>query len=77
MATLSGGQKSRVVFATLTMEQPHILLLDEPTNHLDYQTIVALIEALQNFTGGLVISSHSQQLITEYRAALLEQSGKF
>ena|SRR3990167_143809 len=71
MATLSGGQKSRVVFASLTMEQPHILLLDEPTNHLDYQTIIALIEALQKFTGGLIISSHSQQLINSLEGAEL------
>ena len=65
MKLLSGGQKSRVVFATLTMKQPHLLVLDEPTNHLDYPTICALISALETYTGGIIVVSHNQQLVRE------------
>ena len=43
---LSGGQKARVVFTSISLGNPHILLLDEPTNHLDMQSIDALSDAL-------------------------------
>jgi len=52
---LSGGQKARVVLAAISLSQPHILLLDEPTNNLDMQSIDALAEALDAFTGGVVL----------------------
>lgn len=58
LTLLSGGQKSRVSFAMITYEAPHILLLDEPTNHLDYDAINALIESLKGYKGGLVVISH-------------------
>ncbi|KAE8663806.1 ABC transporter F family member 4 [Hibiscus syriacus] len=64
IAKLSGGQKARVVFTSISMSKPHILLLDEPTNHLDMQSIDALAEALDEFTGGVVLVSHDSRLIS-------------
>jgi len=62
--TLSGGQKSRVIFAALSLSQPHIMLLDEPTNHLDIDTVDVLSKALNEFTGGVILISHDERLLT-------------
>jgi ATP-binding cassette subfamily F protein 3 len=61
--TLSGGQKSRVAFAVITWQKPHVMLLDEPTNHLDIDTVEALIHALNQWEGGLLVVSHDQHFI--------------
>ncbi|KAI8911173.1 P-loop containing nucleoside triphosphate hydrolase protein, partial [Entophlyctis helioformis] len=63
IGTLSGGQKSRVVFAWMAMSNPHVLILDEPTNHLDMDSIDALAAALREFKGGLAIVSHDEQFL--------------
>ena len=63
MSTLSGGQKSRVAFAQIMWQKPHLLLLDEPTNHLDLDAVEALIHALLNFDGGLLVISHDEHLV--------------
>jgi len=63
MKTMSDGMKTRVVMLLITFVNPHVLLLDEPTNHLDMQCIDALANAINNFSGGLVLVSHDFRLI--------------
>merc|ERR1740117_1843210 len=63
MGTFSDGQKARVVFALMSLSNPHLLLLDEPTNHLDMSCIDALAEAINKFSGGTVLVSHDFRLI--------------
>ncbi|KAH7731887.1 ABC transporter [Aphelenchoides avenae] len=63
IVTLSGGQKSRLAFACLAMQQPSYLIMDEPTNHLDVETVDALGKALNEFKGGVVLVSHDERLI--------------
>lgn len=67
---LSGGQKARVVFASLALKRPHVLLLDEPTNHLDLESVEALIDGLKAFTGGVLLISHDARLISALECEL-------
>lgn len=62
--TLSGGQKSRVALAVITYQRPHILMLDEVSNHLDIESIDAIIAALNDFSGGVLLITHDARLIS-------------
>lgn len=63
LSLLSGGQKSRVAFACLSLTNPHILVLDEPSNHLDIEAMDALSLALRNFQGGVLMVSHDVTML--------------
>jgi ATP-binding cassette subfamily F protein 3 len=63
IAPFSGGEKARLVFATLVYQKPNLLLLDEPTNHLDLDMRHAISLALQEFEGAMVIVSHDRHLL--------------
>jgi ATP-binding cassette subfamily F protein 3 len=63
VATLSGGEKARLVLALIAWQQPTLLLLDEPTNHLDIEMRHALSVALQAYEGAMVIVSHDRDLL--------------
>lgn len=62
---LSGGQKMRIVFSEIAINEPNLILFDEPTNHLDIETIEALVESIQQYNGGIIIISHDIYLIEE------------
>merc|ERR1711964_255545 len=61
IASLSGGQKVKVVLAAAMWQNPHVLILDEPTNYLDRDGLGALSLGLQDFGGGCVIISHNME----------------
>ncbi|KAK3366157.1 P-loop containing nucleoside triphosphate hydrolase protein [Lasiosphaeria ovina] len=71
IGTLSDGQKSRIVFALLAIESPNMLLLDEPTNGLDIPTIDSLADAINAFSGGVVVVSHDFRLLDKIAKQIL------
>jgi len=70
MKDLSGGQKSRVALAELTLSAPDVVILDEPTNNLDIESIDALSEAIGEYEGGVIIVTHDERLIRETNCQL-------
>ncbi|HEX2859265.1 MAG TPA: ATP-binding cassette domain-containing protein [Alphaproteobacteria bacterium] len=63
IGNLSGGEKARLLFAMISHNAPHVLLLDEPTNHLDMDAREALVLALNEFSGAVIIVSHDPSMV--------------
>jgi ATP-binding cassette subfamily F protein 3 len=60
---LSGGERARLALALVTHDAPHLLILDEPTNHLDVDTREALVQALAEYSGAVVVVSHDRHML--------------
>ena len=63
VTNMSGGEKARLVLALIVLEKPQLLLLDEPTNHLDLEMRQALVMALQDFEGAIILIAHDRFLL--------------
>ena len=60
---LSGGERARLALALITYDAPHILILDEPTNHLDVDAREALVQALNDYSGAVILVSHDRHMV--------------
>ena len=72
----SGGEKNRLLFGKLMMQETNVLLMDEPTNHLDMESIEALNLALDNYEGTLIFVSHDREFVSSLATRIIEIKGK-
>ena len=72
VATLSGGQKTRVALGKLLLQRPDLIMLDEPTNHLDLNSIAWLETYLLNYKGAVIIVSHDRYFLDKIATKIIE-----
>ena len=75
VGSLSGGEKHRLMLSKLMLQRANLLILDEPNNHLDLEAIIALGEALYNFSGSCICVSHDRELIDAFANRILHLKG--
>ncbi len=72
---LSGGEKGRMLYGKLILQQPNVLIMDEPTNHMDMESIESLNLAPELFKGTLIFVSHDRQFVSSLATQVLELNG--
>lgn len=72
IATLSGGQKTRLALARILLQAPDLLMLDEPTNHLDIETLTWLEDYLRSYAGGILVVSHDRYFLDRLVTTIVE-----
>ncbi len=75
IATLSGGERARLVLAGLLLGGHSVLVLDEPSNHLDVETVTALAQALQDYAGTVIFASHDRAFVSQLADGVIEVGG--
>jgi ATPase subunit of ABC transporter with duplicated ATPase domains len=68
----SGGEKNRLLFGKLMMQEINVIIMDEPTNHMDMEAIEALNKALKNFDGTLIFVSHDREFVSTLASSIIE-----
>ena len=69
---LSGGERTKLCLAGISVHNPSVILLDEPTNHLDLESITALNNGLSNYRGCMLLTSHDQELMNTVANRIIE-----
>ena len=72
----SGGEKNRLLFGKLMMQETNVLIMDEPTNHLDMEAIEALNLALEHYEGTLIFVSHDREFVSSLATRVIEIKDK-
>ena len=67
IGTLSEGQKGLVAFARLVLQKPGLLILDEPTNHINFRHLPVIAQALDQYTGAMILVSHVPEFVAQIR----------
>lgn len=73
---LSGGEKVRCMTSRIMLQNPNLLILDEPTNHLDLESIISYNDALKDFSGTILFTSHDHQLMQTVANRVIELAPK-
>ena len=72
VASCSGGEKNRLLFGKLMMQDINVLIMDEPTNHMDMEAIEALNNALKDYDGTLIFVSHDREFVSSLATGIIE-----
>ena len=75
-SVLSGGEKVRCMTSRMMQVNPNMLILDEPTNHLDLESIIAYNDALKDYTGCVLLTSHDHELMQTVANRIIELTPK-